>query len=136
MKIAITKWQNISFGKKVNECQEDAFEKLTQEMRKDIWKSWTSVELHKKYTKLNGWISSRRTIIEKVKEKISDKFSVPSSPGIAYIIIFKEAVSKMLKIEDREDINFLSKRSCQKNSETFQQKLNANTHSLKKSTNV
>ena len=33
---AITNWQNISFGKKVNECQEDAFDKLTQEMRKDI----------------------------------------------------------------------------------------------------
>ena len=42
----------------------------------------------------------------------------------------------MLKIEDKEDINFLSKRSCQKNSETFQQKLNANTHPQKKSTNV
>ena len=55
--------------------------------------------------KMNGCISSRRTLIEKVKEKFSDKMLVLSSPVIADIIIFKETSSKMFKIEDREDIN-------------------------------
>ena len=87
-----TNWRNISFGKKVNEFQDEVFDKFTQEMRKDISKSWT-----------------RRTLIKKVKEKFSDKLLVLSSPGIADIIIFKEAASKMFKIEDREDINIETK---------------------------
>ena len=74
-------------------------------MRKDISKSWTSAELHEKYMKMNGCIRSRRTLTEKVKEKFSDKLLVSSSPVIADIIIFKEALSKMFKIEDREDID-------------------------------
>ena len=77
-------------------------------MRKDTTKSWTSVELHEKYMKMNGYISSRRTIIEKVKEKFSELL-VLSSPGIADIIIFKEAASKIFKIEDREDIDIITK---------------------------
>ena len=76
-------------------------------MRKDTTKSWTSVELHEKYMKMNGYISSRRTIIEKVKEKFSELL-VLSSPGIA-ITIFKEAASKIFKIEDREDIDIITK---------------------------
>ena len=65
-----TNWRNISFGKKVNEFQDEIFDKLIQEMRKEISKSETSVELHEKYLKMNGCISSRRTLIEKVKKNL------------------------------------------------------------------
>ena len=85
-------------SKKVNKFRDEAFYKLTQKMKKDISKSWTSVELYKKYMKMNGCISSRKTLIEKVKEKFSDKLVVLSSPGFGGIIIFQEAASKKLKI--------------------------------------
>ena len=67
-------------------------------MRKDISESWTSAELHEKYMKMNGCIYSRRTLIEKFKEKFSDKLLVLSSPGVPNIIIFRDAASKMFKI--------------------------------------
>ena len=122
-------WRNISFGKKVDKFQDEAFDKLTQEMRKDISKSSTSVELHEKYMKMNGCISSRRTLIEKVKEKFSDKLLVLSSPGIADIIIFMKAASKMLKIEDREDIDIETKGIAKKIvSEIFELQLDADTY--------
>ena len=54
-----TNWRNISIGKQVNEFQDKAFDKLTQEMWKDISKSWASVELHEKYMKINDCISDK-----------------------------------------------------------------------------
>ena len=123
-----TNWRNISFGKKVSEFQDEALDQLTQEMRKDISKSWTSVELREKYMKMNCCLSSRRTLIEKVKEKFSDKLLVLLSPGIPDIIIFKEAASKMFKIEDREDIDIETKGVSKKIvSEIFELQLDADT---------
>ena len=53
---------------------------------------------------LNGCIiGSRRTLIKKIKEKLADKILVLSSTGIADVLIFKEAASKMFKIEDNDD---------------------------------
>ena len=91
--------------------QDEAFEKLTQEMREDISKLWTSVELHEKYMKINGRISSKRTLIKKA---ISDKLLVLSSPGIVDIIILKghSKYSKLKKGRHR----YCNKKSCQKNS--------------------
>ena len=109
-----TNWRNIEFGEKVNEFQDEAFDKLTQEMRKDISKWWTSVELHEKYMKTNGCINSRKMRIAKVKEKFSDRLLVLSSPGIADTIIFKEAATKMFKIEDWEDIDIETKEVAKK----------------------
>ena len=53
--------------------------------------------------------SSRRTLIERVREKFSDKLLDLSSPGITDIMIFKEAAPKTFKIEDREDIDIKKK---------------------------
>ena len=98
-------------------------------MRKEISKPWTSVELHEKCMKMNGCISSRATLIEKVKEKFSDKLLGLSLPGIADIIIFKEAASKMFKIEDREDIDIETKEVAKKViGEIFELQLDADTY--------
>lgn len=58
---------------------------------------------------MNGSISSRRTIIARVKEKFSDKLFILSSPGTADVIFFKEKASKKFRIEDRDDIDIETK---------------------------
>ena len=99
-------------------------------MRKYISKLRASVELHEKYLIMNGCISSRRTVIEKVKEKFTDKLLVLSSPGIGDIIIFKEAVSKMFKIEERKDIDIERKGVAKKIVKYWNYKLDAGTYDV------
>ena len=83
---------------------------LTQETRKDIPKLWISPEFHEKYIKTNVCISSRRTLIAKVNEKLSDMLLILSLPGIANVIIFNREASKMFKMEDGEDTHIQTKR--------------------------
>ena len=54
--------------------QDEAFDKLVQEIRIDVSKYWTSVELHTKYMQMNGCMSSRRALVDKIKEMLGDKF--------------------------------------------------------------
>ena len=125
----LTNWRNISFGKKVNEFQDEAFDMLTQETRKDISKLWISPEFHEKYIKTNVCISSRRTLTAKVKEKLSDMLLILSLPGIADVIIFNREASKMFKMEGGEDTDIETKRVT-KNivSETLELQLDADIY--------
>ena len=58
---------------------------------------------------MNGCMSSRRALVDKIKEMLGDKLLVLSSPGIADIIIFKEAASKSFRIEDNDDVDIETK---------------------------
>ena len=55
---------------------------------------------------------------------------VLSSHDTANIIIFKEAASKIFKIEDREDIDIITKGVDKRNSEIFELQLHADTNDV------
>ena len=50
-----------------------------------------------------------RALVDKIKEMLVDKLLVLSSPGIADIIIFKKAASKIFRIEDNDDVDIETK---------------------------
>ena len=55
---------------------------------------------------------------------------VLSSHGTADIIVFKEAASKIFKIEDRKDIDIVTKGVEERNSEIFELQLDGDTYDV------
>ena len=62
-------------------------------------KIWTSTELHSLYLDKGGKDLNRTRLFSKVTEYMGNEVVVPSSPGVAGIIMLNEKVSQIFKFE-------------------------------------
>ena len=83
--------------------KDNAFDALVKYMETDKSKVMTSVEVHTKYLELGGSITTRWLLKNQLKDFFGERLLVLSSPGIADILVFKEAAAKMFSIDESDD---------------------------------
>eukprot|EP00794_Sanderia_malayensis_P004436 gene4436-5029_t len=108
----------INRSQKVEKVDE-AFNSLISEISMDRSSVWNSVELFQMYQKCGGNALVKRCLLERIKDYFREDVIVLSSPGLASMLLFKNKVSKVLKLSnDQEDdqqdilITKLSKNIC------------------------
>ena len=52
-------------------------------IKNDINRAWTTVEIHKLYTDNNGFSMTRKTLMNKIEEHLTEEIIILSSPGVA-----------------------------------------------------
>ena len=92
---------------KEEEHVEQAFIDIIADLLSDKTKTWTSVELQKKYKERGGSLLNRKKLIEKVREELKDDILVFWSKGQTSLIVFKSHANVTMRVkpvkEDEEE---------------------------------
>lgn len=78
------------------------FERLTKEMPKNQKQTWNSLLLHSHYVLYGGQLG-RNVLLKKLEAHFGKELLIPSSSGIANIVLFKKHCALSLAKADKED---------------------------------
>ena len=96
--------RKISNPNSLQAVEDTVFDTVVLNMERDKSKVWTSIEIQRHYLDLGGTITSRWLFMKNLKEYFGERLLVLSSPGIADILVFKEAASNMFNIEESDEM--------------------------------
>lgn len=82
-----------------------AFEKVVEEMKTNMLHMWTSIDVSQLYAKNGGTILSRKELVQKLSQFFGPNLLVLFCTGMANLVIFKTAATRILRLVPDEDDN-------------------------------
>ena len=84
-----------------------AFSETVNVLSSDRSKVWNSLAVEAIYTDNEGYIMSRRALVEKVLQHFGDEVLSLYSPGMATLMVFRKHVPTNLKLVDDDENDFM-----------------------------
>ena len=83
---------------------EERLRRVIQTMQSDKEKVWDTTEIHAMYEQNATHTISRRSLIESLKQQLSDDIALFSSPGHPGLVIFQNQIAKKLRYKEEDDL--------------------------------